>query len=398
MISPRIPAPPQDGGALYVYNTIKGLHQRGHYIELASFNSNLHTQAPDQLETYASVNHLDINFKSYGLAAFIKSLISGKPVQIVHRMDRSVMSEILDKSNLENLDVILLEGIHTAWFIELLRNKFPEKKIILRESNVEYLLLKRNAKREANPVKKVLLYHQATMMKKFEAEALQKVDAFTAISEYDRQLLSALVPKKKSAAIYPSIEIPEIRGLERDPYKMLMFADWNWQPNIQGLEWFLKEVWPPLKKAQPKVSLTVCGKGMPDSLLSIFNNDTQLHYKGFVEDLEEFKQRCGVMLAPLFSGSGIKLKIMESLASGLPVITTNSGAEGIPGLKENAHYLKANNAEDFLQKINKLLNDCSLQKTLSTQGRTLVKRNFSYKAQSQKLESFIQKVINSPNS
>jgi len=387
-IIPRIPAPPIDGGAIYIYHITKELAHLGHHVTQLAFESNRHPQDTQMIREFATIESIPVDFRSYSLGAAFRSLYTRLPITVQHRMDKSKMQILLDRVKNQSFDRILIEGIHAAFFIPDIRETFPGVPIILRQSNVEHLVLERNSIIATNPFVSWFYKRQAILMHRFEKQAMNAVDGVTAISNYDRSYFFKDTNDLKCEVIPAGAYLPKLRDIQRESETIVAISNWKWFPNLQGIEWFVEKVWPILKKDHVFLKLQIAGHGLPNHLASTFRNQ-EIEYLGFVDDIEGLRQKSILMIAPLFSGSGMKLKVLESLASGLPVITTSLGAQGID-MEPETHYLEANNTHQFADQIIRLLNDQSLQKNLSLNGRNLIRDKYLWETQAKKLESFLQ--------
>lgn len=386
-IIPRIPFPPKDGGAVYIYNTSKHLALQGNHLIVAAFISNQIDQDITGLEKYAKVYAEDGKFKPYNILAVLRSTLMQQPISIQHRMDKAKMEKrILSIS--EKPDIILLEGLPTAAFVNSLRYKFPNTPLVLRQSNVEYLLLKRNAIATKNIFLKLFFYHQSFLMRRFEISAMREVDAVTAITQFDKDVYLEHLPEL-NCFVSPagSDSFRKKKDSVRKKNNLLAISYWKWKPNYDGLYWFLKNVWPDLVKKQPSITFDIIGEGLPDRFKQEFN-DPRINFLGFVDDLESYRQSASIFVAPLFSGSGMKLKIVEALANGLPIVTTKIGAEGI-NIENEIHYIEANTQIEFVNEIFSLLNDFEAQKSLSKKATEVVVQNYTWPAITARLITYL---------
>lgn len=391
-VTPRLSAPPNDGGAVYVYFNTKYLSLLGQNVSIASFISNKHEQDITELEKFASVFAVDGKFKPYHPFAILRSTITRQPVSIQHRMDQDLMSEALQKvKQHQRPDIILLEGLHTVAFFDLLKNQFPQVPIVLRQANVEHLLLKRIASATKNIFLKAFYFDQYRLMKKFELAAMKKVDAVTAITEYDKNIYLKYLPNLKCFVSPAGTEIPEPLDIDGKNNKLLAISSWGWKPNIDGLEWFLSNVWPKLIKRYPNIEFDVAGSGLSEKFKNKYAHKN-IRYLGFVDDLEPLRQSASIFIAPLFSGSGMKLKIIEGMASGLPIITTRFGAEGID-IEDEVHYKEANSEKEFEAALIRLLENHEFRNALSVNAREVAKNKYSWEEITKHLITFLEKIV-----
>ncbi len=391
IVIPRIPAPPNDGGAIYVYHIIKHMVLLGHELVMASFESNRHKQNPEMMSKYCRLYSLSAHFKPYNIPSVIKSTFTRQPISIQHRMDVNLMNKILSMIPDESFDLISIEGIHSARFIGIAKSRYPNTPVIIRQANVEHSLLKRNANTARNLPVRWFLHDQSRLMKKFETHALLSADGITAISPVDRQEFLKLIPDLFCEVVEVGADLPEKRDIIRHNHTMLAISNWEWRPNIDGLVWFLENIWPKLNKIYPELKFLIAGYGIPNRLQKKLKK-LRITYLGFVDDIEELRQKATMMVVPLLSGSGLKLKILEGLASGIPIITTSIGSEGI-AMKDGIHYLLAETPEEFIEQIGRLLNDQGLREKLSGNGRSLIEKEYQWEQKAERLEQFVQQII-----
>jgi len=386
----RLPAPPNDGGAVYVYNMLKGLRDLGHELTIVSLVSTLHDQDAEMVAKLGELYAEDGGYEPYSVYSVLKSTLTRQPVTIQHRMKPKIIERLLERVT-ETPDVILFEGLHTAAFLEVARKKFPDTPVVLRQVNVEYMLLKNNGLLSKNLVKKWFYLDQANLMKRFELQKMKDADYVTAISEKDILKYKEDLPDVHYFLNTAGATVPEKSADPDDSTMMLAVSNWRWRPNIDGLIWFFDEIWPIITKAHPEIQFHIAGEGLSKSFIEKYDSEN-VHFLGFVDDIATLRRRASIFVAPLLSGSGMKLKILESLAAGLPTVTTRFGAEGIH-IEDQIHYLHADSAEEFGKAVNQLVGDKNLREKLSTRGQVLIKKNYSWMQKARELSSFLASIV-----
>tara|TARA_R110002124_G_scaffold111545_2_gene265446 strand:- start:9386 stop:10573 length:1188 start_codon:yes stop_codon:yes gene_type:complete len=390
-ICARIPFPIDDGGAVYIYNTTKHLSDLGHEVHLASFYSELQHQNPDGLTDICTLHYKNGGFTPYSVFSILKSSVSRKVVNVQHRMDRKIMKQIIDPLP-SDFDVILLAGLHLGNFISLLRNKFQDTPIVLQHVNVEHELIKKYGNNEKNLVKKLIFYDQAHLMKKFETKILSAVDGISYISDVDAEKLYSItnadIPKiicPPGADVTSSFEFDE-----REENHLIAFSNWKWKPNIDGLFWFLDNVWPIILQNNKQVKLTLAGNDLPETVLKRFS--TNISYVGFVEDLANFCRKATVQIVPLKNGSGVKLKMIEGMSYGNPIVCTKLASDGIDA-RNGVHYEVADSPFQFSNSVLDLLANKTKRRKYSTNSINLIKQKYSWDTQIGKLDQFLKSFI-----
>lgn len=354
----RIVAPPIDGGASYVFNTAKCIAAKGHKVAFVSFKSNKHIQNPEMIKEFADIYYDDFDFKDYGALSIIKSILYLKPATIIERMDKKKMINLISKIDFIP-DYFFLEGIHSAELSDYLHHKFPNSKTVLRQANAEHLLLKRNAENSKNYVMKLILKIQQFLMYNYEKKALRKNDIITAVSEEDISEFKRMYPRGKYIPVLIFTNQKYHDKSKNRENKILAFGDWNWHPNRNGLNWFLKKVYPIIENLDFK--LNIIGRGFDKS---DFEQYSKINYLGFVDNLDKYFAESDMMIAPLLYGGGTKVKIIEALSNSIAVITTDYGNEGI-NAKDKEEILIANDEVNFAANIEILLKDKEYRLSLS---------------------------------
>jgi glycosyltransferase involved in cell wall biosynthesis len=388
-VVPRIPYPVADGGAYYVYHTLKTLADAGHRVTTATFRSAFHPQDASGMADLGDHVTTDGDYRPYSVADALFSLVTRKPITVQSRMRPEPMDRLLTRLKSRRFDAILIEGIHAAVYIPQLRAAFPDATLIIRQSNVEYEMLARNADAARNPAIRWFYRRQSAFMKRFEAEAIRNADGITAISESDAATFRHWIPDLRCAVIAPGCHIPTVitPAAERNG-SLVAISNWTWAPNHVGLSWFIDQVWPLVCARQADCRLDVVGGGLPDDVAATLRNDARIRVHGFVPDTEPFRQSASVFIAPLLSGGGVKIKVVEAMASGVPVATTSFGAEGLP-VEDGVHLRIADDAEAFASHVADLLSDQSLRIRLADAASELVRTRFSWSAQAAALTEFI---------
>jgi len=199
-----------------------------------------------------------------------------------------------------------------------------------------------------NLIRKLFYYVEWKRLLKYEAQNLNRVKEIIVLNEKDKQLLISnyIAPKIISVAIPSVVNYSDgVKKLDREKYSLLFVGALNRNENVDGIIWFIKNILPILEKKKQQFKLYVVGANPPKKILKL-NSDNVL-VTGFVEDLSAYYQRCHLSIAPLREGAGIKIKVLEALNSGLNVVATSVGAEGI--VNRNLHV--ADNEAEFANKI-----------------------------------------------
>jgi glycosyltransferase involved in cell wall biosynthesis len=223
-----------------------------------------------------------------------------------------------------------MEGTFVAWYVDVVRRVAPGVPVVLRSHNVEYTIWQMLARRERNPLKRFYLGHLAGRVEQFEHDYLPRFDAVAAITEPDQQRLRALGCPEPVVFVPAGVELARLQLAPHTQPKtrtLFMIGSLDWLPNQEGLDWFLREVWPQVSVKYPGLELHIAGKEMPARFRELQLPGVTVH--GFVESAAAFMQQYEIMLVPLLSGGGMRIKIIEGMAQGKCILSTTLGAEGI---------------------------------------------------------------------
>ncbi len=337
-VSPRVPFPLHDGGAIGIYNITKGLLDAGHRVTMLAINTPKHHQPADVLAHLGSGFRLvtvDVDTDATPLRALQNLLFSQQPYNIARFINPAVSQALATLIKAERPDVIQYEGTYVAWYKKWLdvERLAPAGTVsVLRAHNIEYVIWERLALGEKNPLKRWYLSQLAARLRSFEKEYLRHFDAVAAITKEDIVRLQDLGCPEPIALVPAAVEMGSFQPdptVRPRPRTVFMIGSLNWLPNLEGLDWLLREVWPALHAELPELALHVAGVAPPGHLTSRPKGQDNVFIHGFVESAAAFMREHDLMLVPLLSGGGMRVKIIEGMALGKCILSTGIGAEGI---------------------------------------------------------------------
>ncbi|MFI5222314.1 MAG: glycosyltransferase family 4 protein [Bacteroidia bacterium] len=390
----RVPWPLKDGGSIGYYNFTKGYHDAGCEVTVAALNTSKHfvhmNYLPEDFKELADWRTCFIDNRVKPFDAFVNLFSNGS-----YNISRFISKEfelLLEKILKEKkFDVVVFESLFVAPYLDLVR-KNTEALLVLRQHNVEHRIWSALAEEENNPLRKWYIELLAKRLEKFEISQLNKFDALTTVTENDAEDFKKMGCTKR---IFISPTGMDISKLKPDHSKV----EWNsifhlgsmeWMPNQQAILWFIKNVWNKISEKNPDLKFYIAGRGMPDSFLKL--NEKNIVVSGEVEDALKFIQSKNVMIVPLFSGSGIRIKILEAMALGKPVISTSLGVQGIEGM-DGKHFIIADNEKEFMEAIEKLSSNTEFAKELGANARRLIEEKYENKKIIERLLDFYKTQI-----
>ena len=373
----RVPLPPYDGATIAMYNLAESLTLSGAEVKMLSFNTKKHfidlsTIEAELLEKYKlETVYLDASVKISGA---IKNLFRKNESYNIIRFDSDVFHHKL-KSILqaESFDIIQFEGLFLSPYLQTAR-RYSKAKMILRAHNVEWLIWKRLAGASAHPIKKKYLSFLASRLRQYEKNMVNQFDAIVALTPEDKKLLideGCTIPVEIAPVGLNTQRFDDVKPLaQAQQISVFHLGSMDWLPNIEAVNWFLKNVWPLIIAKTDCIQLYLAGKNMADEFFRIQMKN--VFVEGEIKDAKKFMSDKTVMIVPLLSGGGMRVKIVEGLAAGKVIVSTSIGAEGI-ACTHSENILIANTAEEFANTILSCLNNHVLLNKISANAQLLAR-------------------------
>jgi glycosyltransferase involved in cell wall biosynthesis len=264
---------------------------------------------------------------------------------------------------------------------------------ILIEMNAEHVLWCRAAATHARWILRPALLLESLRVRAFEARACRASKTVVTLTPEDAAHLAPLAPHTRFQVIPPCL-LEEPRPLGGPPLpipsgkQFLFVGTLSWEPNVDGLLWFVRTVWPKVRERHPDAVFNVIGKGLPEAAAGFLAASPGLRLLGFQEDLAPHYASARVVLAPLRFGSGIKLKVVEALSCGVPVLTTPVGAEGF-ATDEGLPFEVCGTNGEWLWEIDRLLLDDEAWSSQSQRQRRAYQTRYSTEARSQAFQRLL---------
>ena len=370
------PYPASEGGPMAMNSIITGLLEAGHQVKILAVNSEKYnvkeSDIPEEYKKKTGIELIDVDLTVKPLNAFL-NLFTRKSYhaeRFISEDFKKRLAEVLEK---EQFDVVQLEVLFMAPYVETIR-AHSKAMIVLRAHNVEHKIWERIAKDTKSPLKRWYINHLAKTLKEFELNALETVDGVAAITRKDAALFRKYCSKPVidiPFGVYPEQFKPkyEIEGKPR----FYHIGSMSWMPNEEGIRWFVDEVLPKTVEKVPDFVYHLAGRSMPEWLTTMKNPHVDVI--GEVPDAKEFVTNHDVAIVPLLSGSGIRIKIIESMALGKTVITTRVGAEGIL-YDEEVNIIIAENKAKMVEAIRSLNENPETAVRIGQAARKLVEETY----------------------
>lgn len=300
------------------------------------------------------------------------SLASGESF-LLRRDDRVEMRAAVRRLLAEErIEVIHVDQLNMMQFVP------PEwgSPIVLDEHNAVWLRVERLRAHAPDPIRRWLLGREARLIRTAEADACQRADVVLAVSEQDREALRAITSDDVNITVAPiAVDVAHYAPIREarapQPDRLLTIGTMFSPPNCEGVAWWLREGYERLRGLRPQVIYDIVGPRPPASLRALASRRPGARLHGYVADPAPFWTGASVLAVPLLSGGGVRVKILEAMASGVPIVSTSVGCEGL-GVRDDEHLLIADTPEAFAQACARLLADASLARRLAANAYRLV--------------------------
>jgi len=370
------PYPASEGGPMAMNSIITGLLEAGHQVKILAINSEKfnvkESDIPEEYKRKTGIELIDVDLSIRPLKALL-NLLTKKSYHVERFISddfKKRLTEVLEK---EQFDVVQLEMLYMAPYVETIR-QHSKAMIVLRAHNVEHKIWERIAKETKFFAKRWYINHLAKTLKEYELNALETVDGIAAITRKDAAFFRKYCSKPVidiPYGVYPEEFTPK-SGIEGKP-KFYHIGSMNWMPNEEGIRWFVDEVLPKTVEKVPDFVYHLAGRSMPEWLTAMKNPHVDVI--GEVPDAKAFVADHDVAIVPLLSGSGIRIKIIESMAMGKTVITTRVGAEGIL-YDEEVNIIIAENKARMVEAIRSINENPEIAVRIGQAARKLVEETY----------------------
>ena len=391
-IASRLPWPPTDGARICMYHAVTGLAARGHEVHIVAPEEGGMPDGTGDLEQYARLHIVPFSPLPRVVGAGLTLFKSNPYTQL--RKDLPEVYQLLDRlQKEEGFDVVYADQSHIAQYGAYMKRKYGLP-YLFRSHNVEHEIWRRHTDRVRNPLMRFYLESQYKKWQRFEIGQMQQADVIASITDRDADTIRTLVPKVPVETIPAAVDLERFTfhaPADREEQSVILLGGMNWAPNRDAAIWFANDILPLIHKEMPNVVCHLVGSDPPVGALP--PSTDLFRIEGYVKDILPYYRNVALGLIPLRVGGGMRVKMVEMMASGLPLVSTSIGAEGnraVPG----EHYLKADSAESFAAAVIRLLREKDERDRLSRAGRTFIEDNYSVEEIGRRFEALLTNARN----
>jgi len=395
-IAPYFPFPPDSGAKVRIAGLIRHISNQ-YRISLIGMYEEHRDCAPSsqdivQAKRYFQTVRIFVRKFPYRGGVFSKllyALFSPHPLYVVNYRIKGLREEVQKIIKEEGCDIIQADEIYTAQYLFSLNRV----KRVLILHNVDSLIFWRYFLHQANIFRKVFFLIQFFKMRRYEKKIIPKVDLTLCVSETDRKIFEKMFKEKVRIKVIPNgVDTEEIQSLPHSEKPVLIFIGiMNYQANVEAVESFLKKTYPLILEEIPNTFFYVVGANPSEKLIN-WEEKYPVKFTGCVDNLIDWYKRAGVVIVPLKIGSGTRLKILEAMAYGRPVVSTTLDAEGLE-VTDGENILIADSPKEFAEKVVTLLKNSALYGKIIKNARNLVEEKYNWKGIAKRLAEEYQTML-----
>ncbi len=378
-LMPQFPIPYNEGGKIVLFNTFRELSEQGNNVTMVCFSDvPIEKQYLLEANKFGEVIIISHSTKNTKIR-IAKSVFNPRSIFFEKHINKKIIKEVFKIVEKGNFDFVQCEHSPMGQLGLAIKNKFGIP-FAIRLHNIEYEIWQRYAEYlPKNNPKRIYVADQAKIIKAEEIEIYGKADFCITISELDKSKAEILNPNGTYINSYPGVDInfwaPD-NTIKKNPYEMVLATTYNWVHNVDGLKWFLDEVLSLVRVSLPNAFISIIGKNPPSWINEYIHKGVNI--VGYLNDIRPNLNQASLYISPLFVGSGIRIKILEAMACGLPIISTSVSAEG-NFATENEGLQITNDPKEFAQMCINRLNFATKANADGLAGRKFIEANFSWK-------------------
>ncbi|MDR4987948.1 MAG: glycosyltransferase [Bacteroidales bacterium] len=385
----KLPYPPSDGGSIAMNQITQGLLNNGYSVKVVALappgSEERIKSIPESYIKATKFEALSIDTRIKVVDAFL-NLFTKKSYNIARFYSKNVSKRLAQILQNEDFDIIQLEGLFLTPYIPVIR-QHTGAPLLFRSHNIEHFIWERLSLACKNPLKKIYLRLLAKRLKRFELKTVHQVDGLIAISPVDMQFFLKNGFSQAAVTIPVAVD-PESfdkKTTEKQNPTVFHIGSMDWRPNQEGLLWFLDHVWPLVSAKKPDLRFVLAGKNIPGRFYEY--DSGQVHVAGEVPDASAFMLSNGLMVVPLQSGGGMRVKIIEGMAAGKAIVSTSIGAEGISCL-HGENILLADTPDEMADAIIYCFDNPAFMNKLANNAKQFARTNHHIQPVIDKLTGF----------
>ena len=304
----------------------------------------------------------------------LRGLLSGRAYDL-HWLASPVMADRLRRAlERTRFDLVHFDTLGLAPYVRLVRGPGT----VLNHHNIESSMMEQRAAAERHPMRRYYWRGEAARLLRAERDYCARFSVNLVVSPEDGEALTRHVPGVETRVVANGVDT-EYFTPRADPGggTLLFCGGLDWYPNADAMAYFFDRIWPQIARTRPDAGVVVVGRNPPGWLTRIAESDRRVRVTGFVEDVRPYFRQAAAYICPIRTGGGTRLKVLDALAMGTPLVGTTFACSGLP-VRHGTHVLLADSPEAFAERALHLLADPDLRAALAGRGRDLVCRDYSW--------------------
>lgn len=399
-LTTQFPYPLDNGGKIGAFNGLSVI-SKSNRVTVLSFSEDLgnYLEGKKYFEkvlpnvTFVKPVRQDVHIRKKPLklaTAIVNGMIKNVPYAISKFENDEMLRTIDQVIENEHWNLVFVDYINMCEYGRYIRTQHRERfdYYIFKDHNKEYELVEQEAQKYSG-IKKKILESDSRRTLMFEKQEACEADIVYSVCDDNTQFLKAF--NSNAHSMLPTYEIKnnKIENYKfKNTYKILFLGGLSWKANLDGLKWFVNEVFPIVKSNVPQASLTVIGGGVN---YNPFEGKDDVEYLGYMKDISGVYKDKMVFIVPLFEGSGIRIKILDAFANEIPVVSTNIGCGTIGAMNEE-QLIVADDKTEFAKGVIRLLQDEILNKKIRKNAKEFLQNKYSLAKRQEEFENEVEKL------
>lgn len=408
LLCSKFPYPPKDGGTVAMFNMIRAFAREGHELTVLAMNTAKHytylRDLPKEVLRMAHFHAVDVDTSIRPLDALANLIFSKQSYHVLRFTSEGFRKELVGvlRGDGRPFDLVQLETVYMTPYVSTIRKVSPSSLVSLRSHNVEHEIWERRITKANRPWLRYYFDITADRIRRYESKHIREetYDAIVPITDRDAGQYKEIWKEwnKDSAMPIPmhvsnaglDLDVIQDKDAPMEVPSLFYLGALDWHPNIYGLRWFLEKVWPQIHRRYSDIRLYIAGRGMPGDIEHL--NMPNVVVLGEVEDAYAYMRSKAIMVVPIFSGSGMRVKIIEGMALGKAIVATTMAVEGLK-VRHGNHLLIGDSPGDFADCISVLIENRGMLEVLGRHAKKFSRSKFDNHAIIENLLKFYQKEI-----
>jgi glycosyltransferase involved in cell wall biosynthesis len=389
-LATRVPWPANDGGRVAIVQITRGLAAHGCDVDLLTLNPAQQREDVGAARAALAPARVDAIDADISIArGMLRSLRTRAPLLLARFTTSAFARALRERLRSTRYDVVHIESPYLLSYLPLLRAE-SRAKIVMRAQNVEFHVWKARAE-QARGVRRVVLRRVAASLREWELAHINACDALLPISRADAGEFLARGCRVPLHVLPCGVMVDAEPAPPGDPFAFYFVGAMEHAPNTGAARWLAEELWPRVVAREPRARLTIAGSRFPVALRDALAA-RGVTIAADVPDLDAFAAPFGAMLAPLFTASGMRVKTLEAMARGKPVIANTLGAGGID-LEPGVHALIANDVDTFAEAVLHCVREPESARRIGLAARALAAERYDVRRVTAELIDFYERLV-----